>query len=134
MTILATSSSTTTVVPNVQVITHTTDLDLVLEHIPTHESIYIYFAGTLVTASAHIITAVIGSGVLSLAWALAQLGWIAGPIVLFVFALITWFCSILLADCYRSSQGKRSYSYKDAVRSNLGNYIITSKKNNNSRA
>ncbi|KAG6484344.1 amino acid permease 6-like isoform X1 [Zingiber officinale] len=76
--------------------------------------------GTLMTASAHIITAVIGSGVLSLAWALAQLGWIAGPIVLFVFALITWFCSILLADCYRSSQGKRSHSYKDAVRANLG--------------
>ncbi|MCL7046262.1 hypothetical protein MKW94_005586, partial [Papaver nudicaule] len=33
--------------------------------------------GTLLTASAHIITAVIGSGVLSLAWAIAQLGWIA---------------------------------------------------------
>ncbi|XP_074572372.1 amino acid permease 6-like [Curcuma longa] len=76
--------------------------------------------GTLVTASAHIITAVIGSGVLSLAWALAQLGWIAGPIVLFVFALITWFCSILLVDCYRNSQGKRSYNYKDAVQANLG--------------
>uniref|UniRef100_A0A9I9CCV5 Amino acid transporter transmembrane domain-containing protein n=1 Tax=Cucumis melo TaxID=3656 RepID=A0A9I9CCV5_CUCME len=29
--------------------------------------------------SAHIITAVIGSGVLSLAWAIAQLGWVAGP-------------------------------------------------------
>ncbi|CAN1289705.1 Amino acid permease 6, partial [Linum perenne] len=34
--------------------------------------------GTWVTASAHIITAVIGSGVLSLAWAIAQLGWVAG--------------------------------------------------------
>ncbi|GKC02435.1 amino acid transporter, transmembrane, partial [Tanacetum coccineum] len=32
--------------------------------------------GTLYTASAHIITAVIGSGVLALAWATAQLGWI----------------------------------------------------------
>ncbi|MCP8971452.1 amino acid transporter, partial [Ectobacillus sp. SYSU M60031] len=38
--------------------------------------------GTLVTASAHIITAVIGSGVLSLAWAIAQLGWVIGPAVL----------------------------------------------------
>ncbi|RZC66200.1 hypothetical protein C5167_009891 [Papaver somniferum] len=36
--------------------------------------------GTLLTASAHIITAVIGSGVLSLAWAIAQLGWIAGGV------------------------------------------------------
>lgn len=76
--------------------------------------------GTLVTASAHIITAVIGSGVLSLAWALAQLGWIAGPTVLLIFSLITWFCSSLLADCYRSPQGKRNYRYKDAVRTHLG--------------
>ncbi|CAN0879461.1 Amino acid permease 1, partial [Linum grandiflorum] len=34
--------------------------------------------GTWVTASAHVITAVIGSGVLTLAWAIAQLGWVAG--------------------------------------------------------
>ncbi|CAI0459877.1 unnamed protein product, partial [Linum tenue] len=33
------------------------------------------------TASAHIITTVIGSGVLSLAWAIAQLGWVVGPAV-----------------------------------------------------
>uniref|UniRef100_M4ESB8 Amino acid transporter transmembrane domain-containing protein n=1 Tax=Brassica campestris TaxID=3711 RepID=M4ESB8_BRACM len=38
--------------------------------------------GTLMTASAHIITAVIGSGVLSLAWAIAQLGWVAGTVLL----------------------------------------------------
>ncbi|XP_020570709.1 amino acid permease 6 [Phalaenopsis equestris] len=79
--------------------------------------------GTFVTASAHIITAVIGSGVLSLAWAIAQLGWVAGPAVLLAFSLITWFCSSLLADCYRSPDpihGKRNYSYMSAVRSNLG--------------
>ncbi|KAK4347324.1 hypothetical protein RND71_033663 [Anisodus tanguticus] len=40
---------------------------------------------TLLTASAHIITVVIGSGVLSLTWAIAQLGWVAGPTVLFAF-------------------------------------------------
>jgi hypothetical protein len=80
--------------------------------------------GTLWTASAHIITAVIGSGVLSLAWSMAQLGWIAGPAVLFAFALVTYFTSILLADCYRSPDsvtGKRNYTYMDAVRANLGN-------------
>lgn len=79
--------------------------------------------GTFVTASAHIITAVIGSGVLSLAWSVAQLGWIAGPAVLMAFSLITWFCSSLLADCYRSPDpvhGKRNYSYMSAVRTNLG--------------
>ncbi|XP_058115377.1 amino acid permease 6-like [Magnolia sinica] len=79
--------------------------------------------GTVWTASAHIITAVIGSGVLSLAWAIAQLGWIAGPATLLIFAFITFFTSTLLADCYRSPDpvfGKRNYTYMDAVRANLG--------------
>ncbi|PWA62636.1 amino acid transporter, transmembrane domain-containing protein [Artemisia annua] len=35
--------------------------------------------GTYWTTSSHIITAVIGSGVLSLAWVVGLLGWIAGP-------------------------------------------------------
>ncbi|KAI8531367.1 hypothetical protein RHMOL_Rhmol11G0131100 [Rhododendron molle] len=79
--------------------------------------------GTVWTASAHIITAVIGSGVLSLAWATAQLGWIAGPTVLFLFSFVTYYTSTLLAACYRSgdhSTGKRNYTYMDAVQSNLG--------------
>jgi amino acid permease len=80
----------------------------------------------MITASAHIITAVIGSGVLSLAWAIAQLGWVIGPIVLIAFSLITWFCSSLLTDCYRAPDpvhGKRNYTYGDAVRSYLGTQI-----------
>ncbi|KAJ4965164.1 hypothetical protein NE237_017013 [Protea cynaroides] len=76
--------------------------------------------GTVWTASAHIITAVIGSGVLSLAWAIAQLGWIAGPIVMFLFSFVTYYTSVLLADCYRSEDGKRNYTYMEAVQSNLG--------------
>ncbi|GMI83724.1 amino acid permease 1, NEUTRAL AMINO ACID TRANSPORTER 2 [Hibiscus trionum] len=77
--------------------------------------------GTWVSASAHIITAVIGSGVLSLSWAIAQLGWIAGPIALVVFSVITWFTSTLLADCCRDPvSGTRCSCYMDAVRSNLG--------------
>ncbi|KAJ4715211.1 Amino acid permease [Melia azedarach] len=79
--------------------------------------------GTVWTTSAHIITAVIGSGVLSLAWAIAQLGWIAGPSVLLMFALVSYFTSSLLADCYRYGDpisGKRNYTYMDAVQSNLG--------------
>ncbi|KAL5729002.1 Amino acid permease 6 [Ranunculus cassubicifolius] len=80
-------------------------------------------SGTVWTASAHIITAVIGSGVLSLAWAVAQLGWIAGSVALFVFSFVTYFTSNLLVDCYRSPDpvfGKRNYSYMEAVRANLG--------------
>ncbi|EEF42109.1 amino acid permease 3 [Ricinus communis] len=79
--------------------------------------------GTVWTASAHIITAVIGSGVLSLAWAIAQLGWIAGPAVMFLFSLVTYYTSTLLSACYRSGDpvnGKRNYTYMDAVRTNLG--------------
>uniref|UniRef100_A0A803MC33 Amino acid transporter transmembrane domain-containing protein n=1 Tax=Chenopodium quinoa TaxID=63459 RepID=A0A803MC33_CHEQI len=73
--------------------------------------------GTWLTASAHIITAVIGCGVLSLAWAVAQMGWIAGPIILLVFSLVTWFASALQADCYRNpTTGKRHYTYREAVR------------------
>ncbi|KAJ8545353.1 hypothetical protein K7X08_017936 [Anisodus acutangulus] len=84
--------------------------------------------GTLLTASAHIITAVIGSGVLSLAWAIAQLGWVAGPAVLFAFSFITYFTSTLLADCYRSPgpvSGERNYTYMDVVRSHLGGVKVT---------
>ncbi|XP_075642246.1 amino acid permease 6-like [Castanea sativa] len=80
-------------------------------------------AGTWLTASAHIITAVIGSGVLSLAWAIAQLGWVAGPAVLMAFSFITYFTSTLLADCYRAPDpvtGKRNYTYMDVVRAYLG--------------
>ncbi|RWR78637.1 amino acid permease 3 [Cinnamomum micranthum f. kanehirae] len=79
--------------------------------------------GNIWTASAHIITAVIGSGVLSLAWAIAQLGWIAGPVVMLLFSFVIYYTSALLADCYRSGDpitGKRNYTYMDAVRANLG--------------
>ncbi|XP_020587748.1 amino acid permease 8-like [Phalaenopsis equestris] len=83
--------------------------------------------GTLWTASSHIITAVIGSGVLSLAWAMAQLGWVAGTITLVIFSMITLFTSILLSDCYRTSDliaGKRNYTYSSAVKSYLGTFQI----------
>ncbi|KQK10901.1 amino acid permease 3 isoform X2 [Brachypodium distachyon] len=83
--------------------------------------------GTMWTASSHIITAVIGSGVLSLGWAIAQLGWVAGPAVMLLFSLVTYFTSSLLADCYRSgdqSTGKRNYTYMDAVNANLSGFKV----------
>ncbi|KAI3496751.1 hypothetical protein L1887_39126 [Cichorium endivia] len=79
--------------------------------------------GTLWSTVAHIITAVIGSGVLSLAWSMSQLGWIAGPIALLCFAMVTYVSSSLLADCYRSPDpitGTRNQTYTDAVRVILG--------------
>jgi hypothetical protein len=80
-------------------------------------------AGTAWTCAAHIITAVIGSGVLSLAWSVAQLGWVVGPACMFCFALVTYVSAALLADCYRRGdpeKGPRNRSYLDAVRVYLG--------------
>lgn len=81
------------------------------------------YAGTLWSATAHIVTAVIGSGVLALAWSVAQLGWIAGPLALFGFACVTYYTSTLLANSYRSPDpitGARNRTYMEAVRSCLG--------------
>ncbi|KAJ4753184.1 Amino acid permease 2 [Rhynchospora pubera] len=76
--------------------------------------------GTTLTCTAHIITAVIGSGVLSLAWATAQLGWIAAPICMLSFAIVTYISAFLLSECYRTSTGERNRSYMEAVRFYLG--------------
>ncbi|KAJ9672505.1 hypothetical protein PVL29_025923 [Vitis rotundifolia] len=80
--------------------------------------------GNLWTAFAHIITGVIGSGVLSLAWCVAQLGWIAGPVSMLLFALVTLLSTFLLCDSYRSPDPEcgpgRNRSYLEAVHMNLG--------------
>ncbi|XP_058773917.1 amino acid permease 6-like [Vicia villosa] len=79
--------------------------------------------GTWMTASAHIVTAVIGSGVLSLAWAVAQLGWIGGAVTLVLFSLITLLTSLLMTNCYRypdSVHGKRNPTYMKMVENILG--------------
>ncbi|KAL7237376.1 hypothetical protein ACSBR2_003630 [Camellia fascicularis] len=84
--------------------------------------------GTFWTATSHIITAVIGSGVLSLAWAIAQLGWVAGPAVMILFAFVILYTSNLLSQCYRSGDpvtGPRNYTYMDAVKANLGGRKVT---------
>lgn len=79
--------------------------------------------GTMWTACAHIITAIVGSGVLSLAWALAQLGWIIGIATLLIFSGISLYTSGLLAECYRApNSAKRNYTYRDAVKSYLGKF------------
>ena len=77
-------------------------------------------SGTLWSCVAHIITAVIGSGVLSLAWSTSQLEWIAGPTALLIFANITYLSAFLLSDCYRTDDGKRNKSYMEAVELYLG--------------
>ncbi|KAL6880561.1 hypothetical protein ACP4OV_012126 [Aristida adscensionis] len=79
--------------------------------------------GTVWTATAHIVTVMIGSGVLALAWTFAQLGWVAGPAALLAFAGVTYYTSALLADCYRHPDpltGAPNSEFIDAVRCYLG--------------
>ena len=50
-------------------------------------------------------------------------GWVAGPVVLALFAWITYFCSALLIDAYRypTPDGQtRNYKYSDAVSRYMG--------------
>ncbi|GJV17728.1 probable amino acid permease 7 isoform X1 [Tanacetum coccineum] len=82
--------------------------------------------GNAWTAIAHIITAVIGSGVLSLSWSVAQLGWIAGPIALILFALVTYLNASLLTNFHHSADPHNGVtvinrSYLQAVQNILGN-------------
>ncbi|KAK6133061.1 hypothetical protein DH2020_033216 [Rehmannia glutinosa] len=81
-------------------------------------------AGTIWTAVAHVITGVIGAGVLSLAWSVAQLGWVAGPLAIVLFAAITQVSSILVCDCYRAPDPAygpiRNRSFIEAVKFYLG--------------
>ncbi|TXG68046.1 hypothetical protein EZV62_009321 [Acer yangbiense] len=88
------------------------------------ESFVTMRTGNVWTAVAHIITGVIGSGVLSLAWCVAQLGWIAGPFAIVFFAAITLTSAFLLCDCYRTPDPEhgpgRNRSYSEAVAMSLG--------------
>ncbi|KAL0000372.1 hypothetical protein SO802_014153 [Lithocarpus litseifolius] len=80
--------------------------------------------GTFWTSIAYIITGVIGAGVLSLAWSVAQLGWIAGPLLMIAFAGITIVSTNLLCDCYRYPDPEcgpaRNRSFMEAVKFYLG--------------
>ncbi|DBA94087.1 TPA: Amino acid permease [Trebouxia sp. C0004] len=78
--------------------------------------------GTVLTATAHLITTVIGSGILSLTWAISTMGWVAGPVLLLAFAAVTWYTSLLLTDAHRHPKGSgpRNRTYPEAVQAILG--------------
>jgi amino acid permease len=85
------------------------------------------YAGNVVTATTHIITVVVGAGVLALAWAIAQLGWLAGISVMIIFSSISIYTYNLIANCYRYPDpvnGKRNYTYMQAVHAYLGTLHI----------
>ncbi|XP_040998958.1 amino acid permease 3-like [Juglans microcarpa x Juglans regia] len=79
-------------------------------------------AWPVLTATGYILLAVAGPGVLSLAWNMAQLGWIAGPAAIILLSFLTWIASIILCDFYFSPHDpdKRNPSYMHVIRSYLG--------------
>ena len=89
---------------------------------------YLNCEGNIWTAVEHIMTGVIGSGVLSLAWSMAQLGWIAGPLAVLFFALITFISTFLLCNCCWFPDPEygpgRNRSYLEAVHMSLGKLLI----------
>ncbi|XP_076934804.1 putative amino acid permease 7 [Bidens hawaiensis] len=83
--------------------------------------------GTVWTAVAHIITAVIGSGVLSLAWSIAQVGWIAGPVSLLLFGFFTLVSAYFICDIHlyfdpKNGTTTMNQSYLQAVHTVLGEF------------
>jgi hypothetical protein len=67
----------------------------------------------------HIITAIIGAGVLGLPHALSMLGLLGGAVALVAFFAVTLVCSFMLSDMYEFD-GVRHGTYGDAVINILG--------------
>lgn len=76
-------------------------------------------SGNVWTACSHIITAVIGAGVLALPYAMASLGWILGVICFVLFAAITLYTAQLLADLY-IIDGVRQRTFTQMVQTTMG--------------
>ncbi len=75
--------------------------------------------GNVFSSSMHIICAIIGIGVLALPSAISYLGWIAGPLLLFAFFLVTLLACSMLASIYLIHDRVHS-KYHYAVRDILG--------------
>lgn len=71
------------------------------------------------TAAGHLVTAIIGAGVLGLPSSLAWLGWIAGMVALVFFFGVALWCSLMLTQVY-NVDGHRHTRYKFAVRHLMG--------------
>jgi amino acid permease len=75
--------------------------------------------GTVWTTSLHVFTAIVGAAILALPKVLSWLGWVAGPILLWIFFAISLLASRMLSSCYESD-GVEHARYHHAVRHLLG--------------
>jgi len=75
-------------------------------------------------ATSHIITAIIGAGVLGLPYALSWVGWVAGCLLLMVFYIISVASGLMLTDVYEVD-GKKHPTYRAAVLGIMGEPIRT---------
>lgn len=76
-------------------------------------------AGNWVTASGHLVTVMVGAGVLSLPSAMSWLGWVGGMLSLVLFYAISLWCSLMLTAVYKVN-GVRHTTYSQAVLGILG--------------
>ncbi len=70
-------------------------------------------------AACHIVTAIIGAGVLGLPNAISWLGWVAGLSLLVLFFVVALWASLMLTEVYEVG-GKTHSTYRQAVLHILG--------------
>lgn len=75
--------------------------------------------GTVMSTSLHVFCAIVGASILALPKTFAWLGWIAGPILMWVFFGISLLSSRMLSSCYEAN-GVEHQRYHHAVRHLLG--------------
>ncbi|WPT17545.1 Amino acid permease 3 [Picochlorum sp. SENEW3] len=75
--------------------------------------------GTVLSTSLHVYTAIVGASILALPATFAWLGWVAGPILMWVFFGISMLASRMLACCYEAN-GIEHARYHHAVRHLMG--------------
>ncbi|GAX82508.1 hypothetical protein CEUSTIGMA_g9935.t1 [Chlamydomonas eustigma] len=78
--------------------------------------------GSWISGVFHLITVMIGGGVLSLPSSMALLGWGLGPVLLVVFGAATIWSAYMLADIFETPDGSKHYTYKGAVATILGGF------------
>ncbi|GAX74515.1 hypothetical protein CEUSTIGMA_g1964.t1 [Chlamydomonas eustigma] len=70
----------------------------------------------------HLVTVMIGAGVLALPSCMALLGWVIGPALLvFLGAVSVWGC-MMMAEVFETPGGVKSYTYREAVLHIMGGY------------